>query len=136
MPKIFQLAVFLVSPLFVSFPASSNIEPVSVAVKFGYFISSNAVLTLRWSPMPDYYIYNIKLWSQDDDLELYERSIPAAEEVLVGGAPMNVFSGSDLEFEYLIGSIPQGSSLSVQYSSCHKEGYCYPPQRYELNFEL
>ena len=135
MQQIIRVQVPLIFVMFLFSGSVKSLEQVGDAVKFGYLLNESH-LTLRWAPMTGYYVYNVRVSSKSEGLSLFEQQIPSPTEVTIAGRPMSVFSAAEVEFVYLIGALPEGASLDVQFHTCHEGGYCYPPQRYQLNFDL
>lgn len=106
----------------------SEVLPVDEAFRFGSFEEGES-LRLFWQVLPGYYLYRDKF-----------RFEQAGEELTVD-MPRGELRQDEIfgEVEVLTGfievTLPRADATHVVYQGCAERGYCYPPQKKQLNVD-
>ncbi len=108
-------------------PSSVAVLPVDEAFSFGY-VEQQGHLKLFWQILPGYYLYRDKLALLVDG-EAVPLPLPAGEQ------RNDEFFGEVMVLTGLVEVMVAwpDSSAMVTYQGCAELGYCYPPQKKQVN---
>ena len=108
--------------------------PVDEAFRLSAVLQPNGTVLAQWRMADGYYLYRhqfgAKLNSQGGDVQLGELQIPEGiTKVDEFFGEVEVYYGSVDIGVPLIGSLPDGASLTIAFQGCADAGLCYPPER-------
>lgn len=114
--------------------AAPEFLPVDEAFRLSAVLQPNGTVLARWRMADGYYLYRhqfgAKFNALDSGAQLGQLRIPEGiSKVDEFFGQVEVYYGSvDIDIP-LIGSLPDGASLTVEFQGCADAGLCYPPER-------
>ena len=112
--------------------ASQRFLPVDQAFQLGA-IWEGHIITIRWYARPGYYLYRHRLSFSSSNAELGKPVIPQGEpEDDPYFGKVEIYRG-DLLVKIPVVKSGKMVSLDVGYQGCADAGYCYPPQKRQIN---